>query len=264
MTPLVRRAPWRGPIWPARHLHKRWPRRRCPWPAGVSCLALNPIESSVGMTNSKRAGMTMGALWLLLLVLAALRPLSLPDEGRYAEISRWMLVSGDWLTPRLDGIPFFHKPPLLHWLGSLSLATFGVNAWAARLVPALHAGLMLGLVYVTALRVSTPAVARRAGRDVGHQPRFPRRGPVCEPRHARGRLDWRVHLEFCTGIPARGPPPCRLGSAGFCRLCFGSAFQGADWPGVAGAGAAGLGCCGRASSPRCFACRGSAAWRCLA
>ncbi|EER60181.1 glycosyl transferase family 39 [Acidovorax delafieldii 2AN] len=119
------------------------------------------------MTNSKRAWLAMGALWLLLLVLAALRPLSLPDEGRYAEISRWMLVSGDWLTPRLDGIPFFHKPPLLHWLGSLSLATFGVNAWAARLVPALHAGLMLVLVYVTASRVSTPAVARRAAVMLG-------------------------------------------------------------------------------------------------
>jgi 4-amino-4-deoxy-L-arabinose transferase-like glycosyltransferase len=58
-------------------------------------------------------------VWLLpalLLVLATLRPLALPDEGRYAEVGRWMWMTGDWLTPRLDGIPFFHKPPLLYWL----------------------------------------------------------------------------------------------------------------------------------------------------
>ncbi len=119
------------------------------------------------MTETKKSWLLMAALWALLLVLAALRPLALPDEGRYAEISRWMLVSGDWLTPRLDGIPFFHKPPLLHWLGSISLATFGVGAWAARLVPALHAGLMLATVYLTAQQVSTPAVARRAALMLG-------------------------------------------------------------------------------------------------
>jgi 4-amino-4-deoxy-L-arabinose transferase-like glycosyltransferase len=54
----------------------------------------------------------LAGLWLLLLLLAPLRPLVMPDEGRYGEIGRWMLISGDWLTPRLNGLPFFHKPPL--------------------------------------------------------------------------------------------------------------------------------------------------------
>ena len=67
---------------------------------------------------------------VLLLVLAALRPLSVPDEGRYAEISRWMLVSGDWLVPRLNGLPFFHKPPLTHWGQAASMAVFGATALA--------------------------------------------------------------------------------------------------------------------------------------
>ena len=46
--------------------------------------------------------------WLLLL--SWIRPLSVPDEGRYGDISRAMVESGDWLTPRIDGLPFMHKP----------------------------------------------------------------------------------------------------------------------------------------------------------
>lgn len=53
------------------------------------------------------------SLWLLISVF--IRPMSVPDEGRYGDISRWMYESGDWLIPRLNGIPFMHKPPLLHW-----------------------------------------------------------------------------------------------------------------------------------------------------
>jgi 4-amino-4-deoxy-L-arabinose transferase-like glycosyltransferase len=101
-------------------------------------------------------------LWGVLLLLAAWRPLALPDEGRYGEIGRWMLVSGDWLTPRLNGIPFFHKPPLLYWLEALSISIFGVHAWAVRLVPALHAGLMLTSLYLAARHVGGERLARRA------------------------------------------------------------------------------------------------------
>ena len=78
--------------------------------------------------------------WLLLvLVLACLRPMAVPDEGRYGEIGRWMWISGDWMVPRLDGIPFFHKPPLLYWLEALSVGLLGPQVWAVRLVPMLHA-----------------------------------------------------------------------------------------------------------------------------
>lgn len=101
-------------------------------------------------------------LFALLLLLAALRPLSVPDEGRYAEISRWMLLSGDWLTPRLDGLPFFHKPPLLHWLQAMSMAVFGVTPWAARLVPAGAALLMACSLYLAVQRIAGQPLARRA------------------------------------------------------------------------------------------------------
>ena len=114
------------------------------------------------MTEQRKSWLALAVLFLLLLTLAALRPLAVPDEGRYGEIGRWMLQSGDWLTPRLNGIPFFHKPPLLYWLEATSLAVFGVNAWAARLVPVLHAGLMLLALYTAARRIAGETVARRA------------------------------------------------------------------------------------------------------
>lgn len=109
----------------------------------------------------------LAALWLALLVLASLRPFAVPDEGRYGEIGRWMWVSGDWLTPRLNGVPFFHKPPYLYWLEGLSVAVFGVSELALRLVPALHAGLMLSALYLAARRISTEVIARRAALMLG-------------------------------------------------------------------------------------------------
>jgi len=57
-----------------------------------------------------------------------------PTETRYAEIAREMLQSGDWLTPRLDGIHHFHKPPLAYWAAAAGMSVVGVNAWGARLL----------------------------------------------------------------------------------------------------------------------------------
>jgi 4-amino-4-deoxy-L-arabinose transferase-like glycosyltransferase len=119
------------------------------------------------MTERQKSWLTLAALWLLLLVLATLRPLAVPDEGRYGEVGRWMLQSGDWLTPRLNGLPFFHKPPYLYWLEALSLAAFGVSAFALRLVPALHAGLLLVCLYLATRHISTEATARRAALMLG-------------------------------------------------------------------------------------------------
>ncbi|WP_296448039.1 ArnT family glycosyltransferase [Rhodoferax sp. UBA5149] len=122
---------------------------------------------NTSLTERQKSWLTLAALWLLLLLLAALRPLAVPDEGRYGEIGRWMLQSGDWLTPRLNGIPFFHKPPYLYWLEAMSLATFGVNALALRLVPALHVGLMIVALYLSARSISSEQIARRAALMLG-------------------------------------------------------------------------------------------------
>jgi 4-amino-4-deoxy-L-arabinose transferase-like glycosyltransferase len=62
-----------------------------------------------------------------------------PDEGRYAEIAREMLVLKDWLVPHLNFLPYLEKPPLVYWLTALSFQTFGLSEWAARLPAALSA-----------------------------------------------------------------------------------------------------------------------------
>lgn len=122
---------------------------------------------NISLTERQKSWLTLAALWLVLLLMAAMRPLAVPDEGRYGEIGRWMLQSGDWLTPRLNGIPFFHKPPYLYWLEAMALATFGVNELALRLVPALHVGLMLVALYLSARTISTEQIARRAAIMLG-------------------------------------------------------------------------------------------------
>jgi 4-amino-4-deoxy-L-arabinose transferase-like glycosyltransferase len=55
------------------------------------------------------------------------------DEGRYAEIAREMAVTGDFLTPHLNGIKYFGKPPLQAWATALTFSVFGLGEWQARL-----------------------------------------------------------------------------------------------------------------------------------
>lgn len=73
-----------------------------------------------------------------------------PDEGRYAEIPREMLERSDFITPTLNYVAYFEKPPLHYWLTALSLKLFGLNEFAARFVGALAGLLTVLLVYYTA------------------------------------------------------------------------------------------------------------------
>jgi 4-amino-4-deoxy-L-arabinose transferase-like glycosyltransferase len=74
------------------------------------------------------------------------RPLANPDEGRYGEIPREMLVSGDWVTPRLNDVPYFEKPPLVYWSVAAGMTVFGSGEAAVRMTGAVFA---LGGVLLT-------------------------------------------------------------------------------------------------------------------
>lgn len=64
------------------------------------------------------------------------RKLVRPDEGRYAEIGREMAQSGDWITPHLNGLKYFEKPPLQYWATAAAFRLFGDSHWGARWWPA--------------------------------------------------------------------------------------------------------------------------------
>jgi hypothetical protein len=67
-------------------------------------------------------------------------PLTEPDEARYAEIAREMLVRRDWITPHLNFVKYFEKPPLVYWATAAAFTAFGVNELSARL-PSLLSGI---------------------------------------------------------------------------------------------------------------------------
>jgi 4-amino-4-deoxy-L-arabinose transferase-like glycosyltransferase len=83
-----------------------------------------------------------------------------PDEPRYAWIARDMAETGDWVTPRLYGKPWFEKPPLFYWGAALSFKLFGVSEAAARLPSAISALLATLSLAWLALRLYGAETAR--------------------------------------------------------------------------------------------------------
>lgn len=98
--------------------------------------------------------------WWLLIVVAGIwfanleyRTLIKPDEGRYAEIPREMVVSGDWVTPRLNDLKYFEKPPLQYWATATAYTVFGEHQWTTRLWAALTGFAGLFLVWFAGVRL---------------------------------------------------------------------------------------------------------------
>jgi len=108
-----------------------------------------------------RPALAVLALMLFAVWFGALesRGLFWPDEGRYAEIAREMLASGDYVTPRLNGLKYFEKPPLQYWFSALAFGLLGADEWTARLWPA-----TTGFILVV---VSAALWWRWRGPDVG-------------------------------------------------------------------------------------------------
>jgi 4-amino-4-deoxy-L-arabinose transferase-like glycosyltransferase len=100
--------------------------------------------------------MLFGVLFACLLGSA---PLVNPDEGRYAEIPREMVANGDWVTPRLNGVPYFEKPPLMYWAVAACEKFLGPSEWSVRLAPAVLA--------ICGILMAYGAARRLFGRDAG-------------------------------------------------------------------------------------------------
>jgi 4-amino-4-deoxy-L-arabinose transferase-like glycosyltransferase len=103
-------------------------------------------------------------LWLLVLLPVALYLPALPiDETRYLAVAWEMRLSGDWLVPHLNGVPYADKPPLLFWLINLGWLVAGVQVWVVRL-GVLAASAASLLLFERLVRRLSPqrAVAERA------------------------------------------------------------------------------------------------------
>ena len=107
-------------------------------------------------------------------------PFQEPDEGRYARIPVEMMARGDFITPTLDYVKYFEKPPLHYWLTACGLSVFGHNEFGARFFSALFALITVGAVYLAGRRLFSPETGLRAGLILAAMPGWLLAGRVCE------------------------------------------------------------------------------------
>ncbi|MFN8643079.1 MAG: glycosyltransferase family 39 protein [Candidatus Binatia bacterium] len=181
-------------------------------------------------------------------------PLAEPDEARYGEVARAMLVGGDWVTPHLNFQPYFHKPPLLFWLSATSFAQFGVSELAGRLPVVLTGLLTLAMIALLARRMYGASEAVIAAAIAACAPLFALLAQILSPNmplacfltvalgavwlaeQSSGRAWWRVaYASTALAVLAKGPVAVVLvlGPAGL-----------SSSPAAAGAA-----CCGPSTGP---------------
>ena len=112
------------------------------------------------LASAPRTRWSLRSVLLLVLAWAALQagglftPGLLDDvDSVYIQIAREMLQRHDFITPTIDGIRFFDKPPLMYWMAAGSMHLFGIHDWAARLPLALGVLALLLAVYALGIRL---------------------------------------------------------------------------------------------------------------
>jgi 4-amino-4-deoxy-L-arabinose transferase-like glycosyltransferase len=100
------------------------------------------------------------------------RPLANPDEGRYSEISREMVASGDWVTPHLNGLKYFEKPPLQYWATAAAFRLFGENETSARLYVGLCGLATILIIGFAGMRLLNPEAGLAAMLVLASSPYF--------------------------------------------------------------------------------------------
>ncbi len=99
-----------------------------------------------GTISARRSFLLVGLFAAAVYLGCIVSPPSLMDDvdAVVAQASRNMVTSGDWVTPRLDGVPYLEKPPLFYWPIAASFEIFGDHDWAAR-IPIALAAILLAL-----------------------------------------------------------------------------------------------------------------------
>ncbi|SMD01698.1 ArnT family glycosyltransferase [Sporomusa malonica] len=93
------------------------------------------------------------------LLFSHLVPITDPVESNYVLTAKEMVESSDWLSPRIYGNVWFDKPVFFYWLTAIAFKVFGFSDLAARLVPALFAGVGVVMVYWFLTKTASQAAA---------------------------------------------------------------------------------------------------------
>lgn len=112
-----------------------------------SFFAFKPIR----LSNEQAWMLDLSVLTLLLALMFALflgnHPLGVPDEARYAEIPREMVVNSDYITPHINAVKYFEKPVLFYWMQAGAIKLGGLSEWSVRAPNAIMALLGCLLIY---------------------------------------------------------------------------------------------------------------------
>ena len=146
-----------------------------------------------------------------------LRTLTEPDEARYAEIAREMLATGDWVTPHLNGIAYFEKPPLQYWATAVAYSVFGAQPWVARLWTTGFGLLGLVLTYATAKKLWGVRTAEHAALLLAS---FPLYFIVTHLNLLDGALAFFLNAAVCAFVVAKQPDTPLLARRRLLYLCW--------------------------------------------
>jgi 4-amino-4-deoxy-L-arabinose transferase-like glycosyltransferase len=122
------------------------------------------MNSSDSFSQIQRRLLTASLLFLSLAYLGLLffRGFCDPDEGRYAEVPREMVASGNWGEMRMLGFRYYEKPPLAYWMVAPAIAACGARDWAARIPLLLNLALTAALFLFLVRRFWPGAAGRLA------------------------------------------------------------------------------------------------------